>query len=57
MSESIKKKIGIPLAATMVIVLALAVVASSLANTPASAQLQCSPDQNPAGKTPPGQNK
>jgi hypothetical protein len=53
MSESIKK-IGIPLAATMVIVLALAVVASSLA-TPASAQLQCSPDQNPAGNSPPGQ--
>ncbi|HEX2471968.1 MAG TPA: hypothetical protein VHJ59_04395 [Nitrososphaera sp.] len=48
------KKIGIPLAATMVIALALAVVASSPA-TPASAI--CTENQNPAGKAPPGQNK
>jgi hypothetical protein len=53
MSESIKK-IGTLLAATMVIALTLAVVASSPA-TPASAQLQCTEDQNPAGNSPPGQ--
>jgi len=53
MSKS-TKKIGISVAVTMVIMLALAIVASSPA-TPTSAQLQCSPDQNPAGHTPPGQ--
>ena len=38
----------------MVIALTLAVVASSPV-TPASAQLQCTPDTNPAGNSPPGQ--
>jgi len=54
MSESIKK-VGIPLAATIVIALALSLVASSSPATPASAQLQCTPDTNPAGNAPPGQ--
>jgi len=53
MSESIKK-IGRPLAVTMTIALALAVLASSL-TTLASAI--CTQDQNPAGKVAPGQNK
>jgi hypothetical protein len=53
MSESIKK-IGVPLAATMIMALALAALASS-PTTPASAQLQCTPDTNPAGNSPPGQ--
>jgi len=49
--------VGIPLAATIAIAVTAVVVvtaASSLA-TPASAQLQCSPDVNPAGNQPPGQ--
>lgn len=46
MSESIRKKIGI--VATMAIALTLAVVTSS-PGIPASAQLVCTPEQNPAG--------
>lgn len=56
MSEKRVKKIVIPLAATIVIALALSVVAIfSSPATSASAQLQCNPDTNPAGNEPPGQ--